>query len=107
MSQIPDDVDANSVARVGFYMYDGRINKINWDYVLHYPLNGDITTIDIKDTGWKVDYNPVTKKVLKIYTNGREITENLDNGLVLYDPNIQKYKLNMDIIDQIIKQKDC
>lgn len=107
MSQIPDEVDKNSVARVGFYMYDGRVNKINWDYVLHYPLNGDITTIDIKDTSWKVDYNPVTKKVLKIYTNGREITENLNNGLILYDPNIQKYKLNMDIIDQIIKQKDC
>lgn len=107
MSQIPDDMDIRSIEHVGSYMQNGKANNVNWDYVLHYPTQGDITTINIGETGWKVDYNPVIKKVLKIYTKGREITKKLDNGIVIYDPNIQKYKLNIDTIEEIIKQKDC
>lgn len=115
--QIDDDnVGDIGEVRYGAYVVNSSPVNIDTNLILTIPTSSDIQefTIQAAEREWKISFNPVTRKLFKLESEGIELEnsqkikqflqENMDL-IVRYKPTIREYVLDKDVLVSMIEQQ--
>ncbi len=111
-----EDTEGVEQQRYGAYVVNSTPVNIDTNLILTVPTSSDIQEFSITaaEREWKVSFNPVTRKLFKLESDGIELEnsqkikkflqENIDL-LVRYKPTIREYVLDKDILTSMIEQQ--